>query len=465
MDNVFSGKMHGIDSVQTRIINKVDSIANLPSRVTHFSDSLKPALSKYNRKLDSIKGKLKHRIDSLQTLNLPTSQYTHLLDSVERAGPLNDVKQAEGRLASLERKANEPVTKLNAEIGKIESKINRKLNLINKEAGSGANLPASVNLPGANSLPTIPSGGINPDVVGVNPPIPNPSLNLPQGALPNSSNPLNGVNGLGNNNLAGNLGKETNELKNLSNAPQKELSQLKNAGELGRAGKELTQVNQISSQAKGYSKDLKNLSKGNLDSVKQFNQALEKKVMQNGEMKQFQSEVKGLDQYKAMAAKGNDAKAMEKLAAEQAKQQAVNHFAGKEKELQSAMSLISKYKQKYSSLASIHDIPKRARNTMHGKPLIERLVPGINLQVQKKSTLLIDLNPQIGYRFNGRLTVGAGWNERVGFHHYTHLSHKDRIFGPRTFAEFKFTKGFALRGEIETMNTFVPPLITASTPD
>ena len=187
--------------------------------------------------------------------------------------------------------------------------------------------------------------------------------------------------------------------------------------------------------------------------------------MQNGEMKQFQSEVKGLDQYKAMAAKGNDPKAMEKLAVEQAKQQAVNHFAGKEKELQSAMSQISKYKQKYSNLSSIHDIPKRARNTMHGKPLIERIVPGINLQVQKKSTVLIDFNPQIGYRFNGRLTVGAGWNERVGFHHYTHLSHKDRIFGPRTFAEFKFTKGFALRGEVETMNTFVPPLITGSTPD
>jgi hypothetical protein len=51
----------------------------------------------------------------------------------------------------------------------------------------------------------------------------------------------------------------------------------------------------------------------------------------------------------------------------------------------------------------------------------------------------------------------------MGFYHYTHLIHKDRIFGPRTFAEFSFRKGFALRGEVETMNTFVPPLITNST--
>src|SRR5260221_9359816 len=330
MDGVLSGKKHSLDSAKLRIDNKADSIIKLLPRFAHLPDSLKPDLSKYQRKLDSVKRKLTHRIDSLQKLNLPTSQYTHLLDSIERAGPLKDVKQVETRLASLERKANEPIAKLNAEIGKIESKINQKLNLLNKEAGGGTNLPPSVNLPGANSLPTIPSAGIAPGIPA--------NLNLPQGALPNTTNPLSGINGLGNNNLAGNLGKDTNELKNLTSAPQKELSQLKNAGELGQAEKELTQVNQISSQAKGYSKDLKNLSKGNLDSVKQFNQALEKKVMQNGEMKQFQSEVKGLDQYKAMAAKRNDPKAMEKLAMEQAKQQAVNHFAGKEKELQSAMS-------------------------------------------------------------------------------------------------------------------------------
>jgi hypothetical protein len=151
---------------------------------------------------------------------------------------------------------------------------------------------------------------------------------------------------------------------------------------------------------------------------------------------------------------------MEKLAMEQVQKQAVNHFAGKEKELQSAMSQINKYKKKYASLSSIKDIPKRARNTMHGKPLIERLVPGISLQVLKKGTALIDFNPQAGYRFNGRLTVGTGWNERIGFLRYAHVTLKDRIYGPRTFAEFKFKKGFAVRGDIEAMNTIVPPLIT-----
>ncbi|HMI65667.1 MAG TPA: hypothetical protein VK517_06520, partial [Cyclobacteriaceae bacterium] len=402
--------------------------------------------------------KLTHRIDSLQRLNLPTRQYSHLLDSIEKAGPLKDPKQAEARLASLERKVNEPFTTLNAEFNKMEGRINGELNNLNKEAGGGAGLAGNTNLPtGQAGLPKLQVPGINQGT------LPNTNLNLALGTLPNDTSPLNGISGLGNDNLTKDLGKETSELKNLTNSPQKELSQLKNTGDLGKAEKEFGQVNQIERQAKGYSKDVKKVSKGNLDSLT-ATKTLENKAMQMGPMKPFQAEAGTIHQYKSMAAKGNDPKAMEKLAMEQAQKQAVNHFAGKEKQLQSAMSQISKYKQKYANLSSIKDIPKRARNTMHGKPLFERILPGLILQVQKKSNVLIDFNQQIGYRFNGRLTAGAGWNERVGFHHYIHLTHKDRIYGPRTFAEFKFIKGFALRGDVETMNTFVPPLITGNMP-
>ena len=476
------------DSTQSLIRNKIDSLGKLSQKFTHASDILRSDVSNYNRELDSIKGHLAHRIDSLTKLSLPTGQYTQMLDSIQRAGPFKDLKQAEAKLASLQSKINQPIGKFNGEVNKLGTKLNKKLNLINKEGGSEIYLPGNVKVPSLNTvmpsgvgLPTgnlsIPSGqlglpaingqGINPNLPNLNLPsgsIPNTNLNLPAGSLPNSTNPLNGINGLENSNLTGNLGKETNELKNISNDPQKELSELKNTGELGQAEKELGQVNQITSQAKGYSKDLKNLSKGNVDSVKQLPQALEKKALQMGDMKQFQGEVKPVDQYKALAGKANDQEAVKSLASEQVRKEAVNHFAGKEKELLNAMAQISKYKEKYASLSSIKDIPKHARNTMHGKPFIERVVSGINLQVQKRSTVLIDFNPQVGYRFNGRLTAGAGWNERLGFHHYARLTRKDRIYGPRTFTEFNFGKSLALRGEVEAMSTVVPPLITNSTP-
>jgi len=449
------------DSTRSLVQNKVNSVVNLTHQFTHLTDSLNPALSKCNRILDSIKRSLTRRIDSLTRLNLPTGQYTHLLDSVQKAGPLKDIRQAEAKLLALENKINEPVTKLSTVINKIESKINQKLGLINKEGGPGTNIPGNVNLPtGAIGIPS----GPNVQVPSVNPTLPSTKLNLPSGSLPGTTNPLNQISGLENNNplveMEG-IGKTQAEIKNITGAPTEELGKLKSVGELGQASKELGQVTQITQQAKGYKKDLKNLSKGNLDSVSQM-QTLQKKAIQIGDRKEVQGEMKQVDQYTAMIAKGNDPDAMKNIAKEEVRKQAVNHFAGKEKELQSAMSQISKYKQKYSSLSSIKDIPKHARNMMHGKPLIERIVPGINLQVQKRGTVLIDFNPQAGYRFNGRLTIGAGWNERIGFYHYTHLIHKDRIFGPRTFAEFNFRKGFALRGEVETMNTFVPPLIATS---
>jgi hypothetical protein len=434
-----------VDSARSRFQNNVDSVANLPHRFTHLTDSLNPALSKYNRKLDSVKRKLTHRIDSLQRLKLPADQYTHILDSVERAGPLKDVSQAEARLASLERKVNEPFTKLNTEVNKIETKINQKLSDLNKEAGGGTSLP------GITNLPKLQVPGINPGT------LPNTNLNLPTGNLPNATNPLNGLKGLENNDLARNLGNETSELKNITNVPQKELSQLKSIGELGKAEKELGQVNKIEGQAKGYTKDIQKVSNGNLDSLT-VTKILENKAMQMGPMKPFQEEAGTINQYKAMAAKGNDSKAMEKLAMEQVQKQAVNHFAGKEKELQSAMSRISKYKQKYSTLTSINDIPKRIPNAMHGKPLMERIVPGLTWQLQKKNEVLVDFNPLLGYRLTGRFTAGGGWNERIGIRHYR-IIHYDRIYGPRTFIDFKFSRGFSVRSEVEKMNTLVPSLV------
>jgi RHS repeat-associated protein len=117
-----------------------------------------------------------------------------------------------------------------------------------------------------------------------------------------------------------------------------------------------------------------------------------------------------------------------------------------------------------------------------GKPQLGKTDPHVQTELNtdtgksevsvEKSEITINLGSikatEKGGDFSGEDVTGIGvedlkgWNERIGFYHYTHLIHKDRIFGPRTFAEFNFRKGFALRGEVETMNTFVPPLIATS---
>ncbi len=71
----------------------------------------------------------------------------------------------------------------------------------------------------------------------------------------------------------------------------------------------------------------------------------------------------------------------------------------------------------------------------------------------------------LGYRITSRLTAGLGWNVRLGSHfHHFGASRRRGVYGPRSFVDFKLLKGFSVRGEVERMNTYVPPLPGISPP-
>jgi hypothetical protein len=144
---------------------------------------------------------------------------------------------------------------------------------------------------------------------------------------------------------------------------------------------------------------------------------------------------------------------------EEAKKQAIDHFAGKEQQVQAAMSQMSKLKQKHSSVQSLKDIPKKVPNPMKGKPFIERVVPGIAFQFLFKEAWLADFNPYAGYRFNGRITAGIGWNQRWGFTKEDGFNSQVRIYGPRIYGECLAFRGVSARLELETMYTATPPII------
>jgi len=72
---------------------------------------------------------------------------------------------------------------------------------------------------------------------------------------------------------------------------------------------------------------------------------------------------------------GSEEQAKQQLVS-QARKVAVDHFAGKQEQLKQAMDQMSKYKQKYESVQSIEELPKRPPHAMRGKPFYERLVPG-----------------------------------------------------------------------------------------
>jgi hypothetical protein len=181
----------------------------------------------------------------------------------------------------------------------------------------------------------------------------------------------------------------------------------------------------------------------------------------------MQREIGQVDGLSQMAGNLGDKDSAKKLLSQEVRKQAVNHFAGKDEQLERAMETLTKFKKTYSSLQQLSDASMKRKNEMNGRPLIERITPGINFQITKeRDFVFVDFNPYVGYRITGRITAGVGWNQRVGYDLASEVFNQDRrIFGPRSFGEFKVGKGFSPRAEIEVMNTIVTPLTQAPSLD
>lgn len=105
---------------------------------------------------------------------------------------------------------------------------------------------------------------------------------------------------------------------------------------------------------------------------------------------------------------------------------------------------------------------------MKDKPIKERLVPGLSLQIQRRNDWWFDFNPYMGYRFTGRITGGLGWNQRIAYDFKSNEFNKSsRIYGLRTYGEYRLKKGIAPRVEVEVMNSPIrtPPDFSYSTRD
>jgi hypothetical protein len=269
-----------------------------------------------------------------------------------------------------------------------------------------------------------------------------PGLELPKGinapSLGNAKIP--GAAGL----PAGQIG-EIKDLKNLANET-KELSTLSN-------------------EAGQYGKDIQNISKGKLSDVKNLDKAAEEEAKKMVGSKELDGMTGDLEKYKKQLGGRPDSAALS-MAKEEAKEmvmkEATNHFAGKEEILKGAMDKMAKLKTKYSEVKSMADLPKRLPNPLKGKPLIERLVPGLTLQFMSQKDLLLDVTPSLAYRISPRFKSGIGWNERITFASWLPTI-TDRVYGFRNYTEFALPKGFSARADIEYLNAIIPPLLINTT--
>jgi len=411
LDSV-SSRQHWYDSTIQKPEQKIDSIQ---SAFRAKTDSVQNASREKMALLNSSASVYQYKIDSLTSLKLPTNGVTHKLDSVTQLQQ-QTVAKAEQKIQALKTKATDKLKSLDLPPGAQEKISNATKNI------NGFSLPTkklnipSLNTPGMTGLPNMSLGKLG-----------DTGIQSPVGNLPGTSD-IPGVGG---------------ELKNVQG--------------------EMKDVTNVTGDVGKYGNDLQNVTKGNLGEVKEVPKALENKAADMTGVKDLTGQTKELDRYKNQLGQLQDPAKNKDQLLQKGKQEAMNHFAGKEQVLQEAMEKVSKYKQKYSSLQSIHDLPKRRPNEMRGKPFRERLVPGIAFQIQRKSNdLLVDFNVYAGYRFTGKFTAGLGWNQRVAYNSKSNdFNPHARVFGPRTFAEYNLFRGICPRVEFEFMNTFVPKALFA----
>ena len=209
------------------------------------------------------------------------------------------------------------------------------------------------------------------------------------------------------------------------------------------------------------------LPAGNITDIETLSKAAEEKATDISGIKEMEKQTESLDEYKEAISKPPNQDSIKEMAIAQLRQVAVNHFAGKEQVMQEAMETMSKYKKKYTSVVSISELPRKRPNEMKGKPFIERIIPGIAMQIHKQGDdFMVDFNAYAAYRFTRKMNAGIGWNQRVAYNmNYNGLNANVRIFGPRVFGEYNLWKGFFHRAELELMNTNLPPVTRGSTPD
>jgi hypothetical protein len=182
---------------------------------------------------------------------LSPSDYSEKLDSLKQTGPVKQLKEAQSKATKATQKLNEPVNN-------IESKVNEKLSLMNKEGGAGANLPSNVNVPDASlNAKTVLQDKVELPKTDLNVDIP----------LKQIDNPVK--------DQMGELGGKVNELKGI---PQEQIGKVKFIDEIKGAQDQLGKANAITDKAQSYGDDVKNLAQGNLGEVKEMPKALEDKV-------------------------------------------------------------------------------------------------------------------------------------------------------------------------------------------
>jgi hypothetical protein len=425
-----------------------DSLVNakkekLQSKADSLKEKFKPdsaTAAKIHRADSTLKG-VKSKLNAIQSANLNTLLIKPP-DSVTQKtnGKISKVKSTSD---SLQQKLNEPVNS-------VQKKINEKTSFMDS-------LNMSVKDPITGKSANYGMEGVNTNVkdqLGKDMKLPDNNL-----SLPNASKELNLNNDLKMPDTKG-LTEAEGKLKDLQSLPKEQLNQTGALDEVNELKGKAKEVGQVTKKADVYKNDVKNINEGGLEKAEALPKEAEKLATNVDEVKGIQSEAQKMEagknvlqQYQDMVQQLNK-EALESKAESVGEKEFADHFSGNEQKLQVGVANLNKLKRKYGNIPDSRYLPKRVPNQLKGKPLIERLVPGINMQVfQQRNLVNIDVSPFMAYRIYPRWRVAAGGTYRFQFNKKVHLKQENPAYGYRLFTNYNAFAGFHLHAEMEWMRT------------
>lgn len=127
----------------------------------------------------------------------------------------------------------------------------------------------------------------------------------------------------------------------------------------------------------------------------------------------------------------------------QAKAEEIKKVGGKslQEKFDTAQKKVSEAKEKYGSLNSLDDAPKRKPNPYKGEPFLKRIKVGGNFQANRQQPTSIDAALQLSYIINQNARIGTGFSYRIATQkRITNIDFDDHVFTSRAFFDYTFFK-------------------------
>lgn len=408
--NLFADARQMINS-----ISKVNSLSSLTDTLKHpqkKTDSLRASLNNSGTSVDTLL-KFKQEISSLQ---LKIDSVPKVLTS---AG--NQVAETtHEKVDSLINVSHDKFNELRKQIEEKKQKIQRKINVQDSLLGSQTDIlkvqsvdAKKIDIPLQEAeMPSVQVPSNIPSVAEIK----QPSIDIPKMEAPNIEGQVNG------------LHQKSQDVTDKC----KTIEEYKN-------NVTETNIDSIATKDKLAQQAEKHVE--NLTKVKEVKEG-------TGKLTSKQAE------YEAMMQRYRDKKLVEEEIKRKIKNVANDKVSQLTPAIQDAQKSLLKGKKIQQETSTLKAMLFRKSNAMAGKPLRERLVPGVMLQLYSKSIYSVDVAPQLGYRVSGRITSGIAGVYRLGFNkNYSSYVRSMHVYGGRIYTDAIVKKGFFFRVEGEWLRT------------